>query len=287
MRLGSLTLLAAVGFAAETPAQSLPADARAERNVEYGPHERNRLDLYVPRADKPLPLIIWVHGGGWEAGSKEGNPALNLLARGYAVAGINYRYSKHAPFPAQIHDCKAAVRFLRANAGKYRLDPDRFGVMGASAGGHLVALLGTSGDVPDLDGDGGNTGVSAKVQAVCDWFGPTDLVRLSPPAAKSNAVTRLLGGDTGTKNDVAKAADPITYVSKGDPPFLILHGDQDGLVPLNQSELLHAALGKAGVPSELVVFKGAGHGDAEFRKQLTADANKSRIGDFFDKHLKK
>src|SRR5205823_8686811 len=126
--------------------------------LRYGPHlERNVLDLYrPPKAEGPVPLVIWVHGGGWQNGDKSRTPALDLLARGYAVASINYRLSQHAPFPAQIHDCKAAVRFLRAHAAEYRLDPDRVGAWGMSAGGHLVALLGTSDGVKELEGDLGN-----------------------------------------------------------------------------------------------------------------------------------
>src|SRR5204863_10043821 len=114
-------------------------------------HERHSLDLYVPKSERPLPLVIWIHGGGWQAGNKANPPLLGLTQKGFAVASINYRFSQHAVYPAQIQDCKAAVRFLRKNADKYHLDPDHFGAWGASAGGHLVALLGTSGDAKDLE----------------------------------------------------------------------------------------------------------------------------------------
>lgn len=288
MRFTLTTLLLVVGFApAVAQGPKLPDGTAAERNLKYGPHERNVLDVYTPKSDKPLPLVVWVHGGGWQGGSKDSNPALFLLANGYAVAGVNYRYSSHAAFPAQLHDCKAAVRFLRANAKKYNLDPDHIGVWGASAGGHLVALLGTTGDVKELEGEVGTTGVSSRVQAVCDWFGPTDLLRLSPPGAQPNAVTRLIGGDLGEKKELAKSADPITHITKDDAPFLIIHGDADKLVPLAQSELLHAALKTGGVPSELLVFSKAGHGDAEFRTQMAASESRAKLTGFFDKHLKK
>ncbi len=270
-----------------TAQQKLPDGVKAERNLEYGPHDRHKLDVFVPKGDGPFPLVIWVHGGGWEGGSKEGNPALTLLDKGFAVAGVNYRLSRHAAFPAQIHDCKAAVRYLRANAKKYNLNPESIGVWGASAGGHLVALLGTAGDVKDLEGDVGTQDGSSRVQAVCNWFGPTDLLKLSPPFVKNNAVTRLLGGTTGEKKDLAVKADPITHVTADDPPFLIMHGTKDPLVPLSQSELLEAALKKAKVECELCVFKDAGHGDAEFRKHLQGDAHKTKIADFFAKNLKK
>ena len=260
--------------------------AITEKNLVYGEHERQKLDVSVPAGEGPFPLVVWVHGGGWEGGSKEGNAAASLVGRGFAVASINYRLSKQAVFPAQIHDCKAAIRWLRANAKKYKLDADHVGVMGASAGGHLVALLGTSGGVKELEGDLKPTEPSSKVQAVCDWFGPTDLARLSPAIATNNPITRLLGGTTSEKKELAVLANPITHVSKDAPPFLILQGDKDPLVAAEQSELLHAALEKGGVPSELVIFKGAGHGDGEFRTQLGSEKNKSKIPDFFEKHLK-
>jgi acetyl esterase/lipase len=261
----------------------LPDGTKVERDLAYGSHERQKLDVYGPRGDGPFPLVIWVHGGAWEGGSKDGGgPVIPLLSHGYAVASTNYRLSKHEVFPAQIHDVKAAVRFLRANAKKYHLDSDRFGACGASAGGHLVALLATSGGVKELEGDGGNKDVSSKVSAVIDFFGPTDLARLSPPAAKSNPVTRLLGGTTGDKKDLATLANPITHVTKDDPPILIVHGNEDNLVPASQSELLHEALKKAGVDSTLIIVRGAGHGSGIFVPERMNDY----VG-FFDKHLKK
>lgn len=253
-----------------------------EKNLEYGKHERNKLDLFVPQGDGPFPLIIYVHGGGWEGGSKDGNAAASMAFKGFAVASINYRLSSHAVFPAQIEDCRTAVRFLRSNAKKYKLDPDHFGVIGTSAGGHLVALLGTGCDVKELDGENGKQEVSCAVQAVVDFYGPTDLAKLSPAIAKNNPVTRLLGGTTGEKKELAVLGNPITHISKKTPPFLIIHGDKDTLVPVNQSELLCEALKKANIDSTLVVIPGAGHGrdchTEETRKQWSA---------FFEKHLKK
>ena len=280
------TCLVTSSLVAQTPKlPDAPEGALVAKDVSYGPHERNKLDINVPKSDKPLPLVIWVHGGGWEAGDKALNPATLLTVKGYAVASINYRYSKQAVFPAQLHDCKAAVRFLRDNATKYNLDPDAFGVWGASAGGHLVALLGTTGDVPELEGDA-ETKTSSKVQAVCDWFGPTDLVALAPMSAAFNPITKLLGGSTATKADLAKLANPITHLTKNDAPFLTFHGDGDKLVPVSQSELLHVALTKAGVESELVILKGADHGGREFQAQVGSVENRKKLLAFFDKHLK-
>src|SRR5262245_38192891 len=280
-----ITVVVGVLFAAPPAfAQKVPDGTKVERNLEYGVEERHKLDLYLPKADGPLPLIIWIHGGGWEGGSKDsGGPALQFLERGYAAASINYRLSSQAVFPAQIFDCKGAVRFLRANAKKYGLDTDRFAAMGGSAGGHLAALLGTSGDVADLEGRvGKHRDGSNKVQAVCDIFGPTDLARLSPPGLNGNPVSRLLGGDTGAKRSLAAQADPITHIGKGCEPFFILHGDQDRTVPVSQSQLLHDALKKANVESTLTIVPGAGHDGKvhtpETSKQLQA---------FFDKYLRK
>src|SRR4051794_4436800 len=170
---GTLTAQEAAKSATRSP---IPEGTKVVKDLAYGPHERHKLDLYVPPGNGPLPLVIWVHGGGWEKGSKAGGgPALDLLAKGYAVAAINYRLSQHAVFPAQIEDCKAAVRFLRSIAKEYDRDPDHFGAWGASAGGHLVALLGTTDDQAFPAGPGEKQ-LSSGVQAVCDWFGPSDFL---------------------------------------------------------------------------------------------------------------
>jgi arylsulfatase A-like enzyme/dienelactone hydrolase len=271
---------------AQRPAVDLPESTRVLRDLEYVPdgHERQRLDLYVPANATNLPLIVWVHGGAWLGGSKERPPALPFLKDGYAVASINYRLSQHATFPAQLEDCKAAIRWLRANAGKYGIDPDRIGVWGSSAGGHLVALLGCTGDVVDFD-KGGNLDVSSRVQAVCDFFGPSDFLQMSKmPSdidhdAPDSPEAKLIGGAVHENKDKAAQANPITYVSRDDPPFLILHGDQDRTVPINQSELLHDALRKAGVDSTFHVVKGAGHG-------FGGPEIQEMVRSFFAKHLK-
>ena len=226
------------------------------------------LDLYLPeKGDMSLPLIIWIHGGAWLGGSKDSrSPALSFTTNGYAVAHVGYRLSPEAKFPAQIHDCKAAVRWLRANAMKYNLDPNKFAAWGASAGGHLVALLGTSGGVAELEGNDNDLKESSRVQAVVDWFGPTDLLRMGDAAsdvrhnAPDSPESKLIGGPILENNDKAAKASPTTYVTKEAPPFLIMHGDHDRDVPFNQSELLYAALNKAGVDVTFVPMKGAGHG---------------------------
>jgi acetyl esterase/lipase len=282
LALRSLFAMLAVSGAAFGQAKVPEGLAVSEKNLAYGDHERQKLDLFVPKGDGPFPLVLWVHGGGWSAGSKDSNPLMLMLAKGYAVASTNYRLSQHAPFPAQINDCKAAVRYLRANAAKYKLDPDRFGVAGASAGGHLVALLGTAGNVKELEGDGGNAKVSSKVQCVVDVFGPTDLIKLAGATDAENPITKLMGGKMSEKKELATQANPITHIDKDCPPFLILHGDMDKLVLLNQSELLLEALQKAKIPAELVVVKGAGHDG-----KVMGGENAAKVAAFFDKHLMK
>ena len=245
------------------------AAPRVLRDLEYVPggHERQKLDLYLPGevSSELRPLVIWVHGGAWMSGSKDYCPARPLLEQGYAVASINYRLSQHALFPAQIEDCKAAVRWLRAHAGEYGLDPKRFGAWGASAGGHLAALLGTTGDVEEFD-VGENLEQSSRVQAVCDFFGPTNFAKMSAfPSemdhdAPDSPEARLIGGPVQESPDEVRQADPITYVTEDDPPFLIVHGDKDPLVPHNQSELLLAALEEATVSATLYTVKDGGHG---------------------------
>jgi acetyl esterase/lipase len=279
----------------QPPKAKLPPGTTEHRDLRYGPHEeRNVLDLYVPKSDSPLPLVVWIHGGAWRGGNKSPlNPAMRMLTQGYAVAAINYRLSQHAIFPAQIEDCKAAIRFLRGNARKYNLKPDAFGVWGSSAGGHLVALLGTSGDVKDLEGSvGDHDDVSSRVQAVCDFYGPTDLTRMNEQSKKKGPIdhdspnspeSRLIGGPVQENKEKAAKANPIEYVTKDDPPFLIVHGDADPLVPLGQSEILLAALKKAGIESELVVIKDGGHGGKGFAAQETVE----KIAKFFDSVLKK
>lgn len=267
-----------------------PLPAQVLRDLEYARvgAKSLRLDLYLPRRDAEarLPVVVWIHGGGWRAGDKAGTRAPEVLGEGYAVASINYRLSHEATFPAQIHDCKAAVRWLRAHADAYGLDPERIGAWGSSAGGHLVALLGTSGDVAELEGDvGGNLDQSSRVQAVCDFFGPADLLAVLEPGAWPShvslisPVSLLLGGPVAERVGLARLASPVTHASPDDPPFLIVHGDKDLVVPLDQSQRLHRALTAAEGESALHVVVGAGHG---FRDP-TVDA---LVREFFDRHLR-
>jgi acetyl esterase/lipase len=274
--------------AQEPSGRSASPGIRVLRDLPYveGGHEQQRLDLYLPEKDGARrPLVVWVHGGGWEAGRKEDSPAQWLVGKGYTVASVNYRLSQQAVFPAQLHDCKAAIRWLRANAAKYRLDPDRVGVAGDSAGGHLVALLGATGGVKELEGNLGNLDQSSRIQAVVDFYGPTDFVRWDPGFSQYaySVITRLIGGAPQENKEKARKASSVTYVDKDSAPFLILHGDKDGIVPLAQSQELAEALKKAGVEVNLRVVKGSGHGGPTY---LTPEKRKL-IDEFFAKHLGK
>lgn len=279
---------------------ALPPQVKVVRNVAYipGGHARQKLDLYFfpPKdpqsgktAEKPKPLIIWIHGGAWRAGSKDRCRALFMLNEGYAVASLNYRYSQHAVFPAQIQDCKTAIRWLRTHHQNYNLDPDHFGVWGSSAGGHLSALVGTSGDSTRLTAKPTTESVSSRVQAVCDWFGPIDMLQMNSHSgklgrmdhdSKSSPESQLIGGPI--QENVAKVAraNPITYLSPADPPFLIMHGDADRLVSVRQSMLFHQELKKKNIQSELVIIKGGGHGGFDPAR------TRPQIIQFFNRHLK-
>jgi acetyl esterase/lipase len=229
-------------------------------------HPRQRLDLYIPRDRKVarLPVIVFCHGGGWEQGDKADGAGrlMPFLRTGrYAGVSIGYRLSGEAKWPAQIHDCKAAIRWIRASAAEYRLDPDRIAVWGRSAGGHLALLLGVSGGAPELEGDQGPyEGVSSKVACVANFFGVTEILALGRTMPDSPEA-KLLGGPLSENAVKARAASPLTYVTANDPPVLTVHGDRDSTVPYDQAVRLDAALRKAGVPSYFVTVKGAQHGD--------------------------
>jgi acetyl esterase/lipase len=282
----ALALIASIGpSASAAPTPSCPADPLASipatpllaavgvvvhRDLAYvtGGHVRQKLDLWLPAATKigsTYPVIIYIHGGGWKHGNKSSTwTPIDYVSRGYAVASIDYRFSSDAIFPAQIQDAKAAVRWLRAHAKKYNLDTQHFAAWGESAGGHLASLLGTSAGVAAFD-VGENLSQSSAVQAVVDYYGPTDLLQMAAEAgspahdAACSAESQLVGGALQTHKKKATRANPITYIDGNGPPFFIAHGDQDDSVPQAQSVLLRDALKKAGVPRTYISVAGAGH----------------------------
>ncbi len=239
----------------------LPGGASVVKDIAYVDHpvsQRQALDLYLPaaasdRSGKKVPLVVWIHGGAWRMGDKKGGPYAPLVREGFAAASINYRLTDEACYPAQYDDCVQAVRWLFQHADEYNIDSSRVGVWGASAGGHLSALLGLRAgytkDARDIP-----------IKAICDWFGPADLTwGLKEKAGKENGpIAQLLGG--ADKKELAVEASPIHYVRKNCPPILVMHGDQDNVVPLFQSEQLCKKLKEAGAPVQLEIIKGAGHG---------------------------
>ncbi len=266
-------------------ARRAPRGVTVERDVEYG-RAGDRpltLDVVLPekKSDEPLPAIAFIHGGGWRGGNKSGGVGrvAPLVASGNSVGfSVGYRLTGEAIWPAQIHDCKAAIRWIRANARKYHVDPDRIGVWGSSAGGHLVSMLGTSGDVEKLEGGNGSPDQSS---CVVDFCGPSDFTaaKKMEGGREPSAVTLLLGGPPQEKRDVAREASPVTYVSKDDPPFLIVHGTGDGTVPLQQAEILYEALTKAGCKPVFIKIDGGGHG-------IGGAAVQERVNAFLEKHLR-
>lgn len=268
-----------------------PTDAKKLDDVVYAKTGTRELhvDIVMPKdaPAKPHPCVVWIHGGGWSKGTHKANQAAWLAGKGYVAASVEYRLSGEAIYPAQIQDCKAAIRFLRAHAKDYGIDPNRIGVWGGSAGGHLVACLGTTGGVKELEGSEGNPKESSRVQAVCDFFGPTDLMAspkwLSPPPQ----VSALLGGSPADKPELARLASPVKFVDRKDPPFLIVHGEEDKLVPISQSEELYEALKKAGVSVSFVRVKNAGHGFTGVSIQPTRPEINAAVLAFFNKELKK
>ena len=214
------------------------------------------LDLELPETTvTPVPVVLMLHGGSWSSGSRADFTSPELVENGFAVATIDYRLAPDFKFPSNIQDVKAAVRFLRAHAGEYQLDKNRFGAWGSSAGGHLVALLGLAGPAAGWD-VGENLDQSSAVQAVVDWFGPTHFLGLdSAPTSSRETVARAFGNDSL----VWRQGSPLFMVHTGAPPFLIMHGRRDKLVPLHQSQILHDSLTQAGGSSRLVVVENAGH----------------------------
>jgi len=252
-----------------------------------------KLDLYLPPGNGPHPLIVWLHGGAFLMGDKQQiwwRPLLQQTERGYAVASINYRFANQAVFPAQIYDAKAAVRWLRANAETYQLQTDRIIAGGESAGAYLAAMLGVTGDKSDMeDLTQGNSRQSSRVQGVIDFYGPSDFLQIDQGvpescrnvqshAAPGSPESQLLGCPYPDCPDKAKQASPITHVSKKAPPFLIFHGTGDCLVPFQQSQIIHEALKKAGVRTELHEMPGLNHLDQGF---ITPE-NEKRVNDFID-----
>ncbi|MFC1966339.1 alpha/beta hydrolase fold domain-containing protein [Chloroflexota bacterium] len=266
------------------------------KDVEYGRASDIPLllDIHTPGTPiaTPMPAIIFIHGGGWDSGDKSEKPCVikfsHLATHGFFVASINYRLSGEAPFPAAVEDSKCAIRWLRANADKYNVDPQRIGVAGYSAGGHLAMMVGLVDETAGLEGNGGWGEFSSRVQAVCSYYGPSDFVSTYYEKGSRPSNIKFLGGTMEEKPEIYKTASPINYVTKDDPPLLLVHGELDETVSYNQSEEMYQAYQRAGLEAELIKVNYAGH----IFKQLTDspispsldEIQQARL-DFFIKHL--
>ena len=260
-----------------------------EKGIEFtNPDDQHlKLDLARPeKGDGPFPAVLCIHGGGFRAGTRDGYDGLikQLAARGYVAITVDYRLAPKYPFPAAIHDVKAAVRWLRANAAKYHINPERIGVTGGSAGGHLALYLGVTGGVRELEGEGGNPTQSSKVNCVVNFYGPSDLTKSYGKSVDAAEVLPLfLGGNVEKERPKHITASPLYWVTPQAPPTLCVHGTKDNYVAYEQSIWMVDRLLAAGVDAELVTLQGAGHGfGGEQAKQ--ADA---ALFAFFDKYLKR
>lgn len=266
-------------------------------DIEYaciGEHSL-QLDLHIPETGAPpYPVVVWLFGGGWNRGDRKARPVVrlvddNLYQHGYAIAAIDYRLSGEAKFPAQLEDCKAAIRFLRKHAKSFQIDANRIGVWGFSAGAHLAALLGLTGSINQFE-VGDNLEISSQVQAVCAFAVTSDFRQVNSqntcddPNDPNSATAQLFGGPIQEKLELVTQANPVTYISPQVPPFLLIHGEKDGLIAWEQSKLLHEALGKAGVESTLYIIPNGDHGMAGLN-QAEVEYILNITESFFQKHL--
>ena len=248
------------------------SDKLVIKDVVYAEADGRKLllDIYKPSSNNNPYLIVWVHGGAWHSGSREA-PPLSFVGSGYALASVDYRLSVDAKFPAQIHDIKAAIRYLRANAAKYGYRSDKIIIAGSSAGGHLAALTGVTNNDKELEGSVGEyTTTSSSVQAILDYYGPTNfttILKQSTPhgvSVRGPAMALLLGKTVDNIPDMARKASPVFQVDASDPPLLIFHGDQDIQVPINQSHELVGAYKSHNLNVQMEVVYGAGHSDTPY-----------------------
>lgn len=268
-----------------------PKGTVIHNNIPYNNDklEKHLLDIYIPADAKgKVPVVIFVHGGGWLGNDKYAdmgymkNTVVEIINSGFALASIDYRFSTQAVFPAQIQDCNRAASFLYDNADAYGLDKDRFAVMGFSAGGHLASLMGLSknNNIPSFFMP--DTSASFGFRAVVDFYGPSELVLLPSGDDEKSPESILIGAAPLNRPDLAKIASPVTYVDKNDPPFLIMHGEKDNIVPNQQSRLLHSWLNVLDVESELIIVKDAPH----FGPMYDVPEIRDKVIAFLEKHLK-
>lgn len=289
-RLFRVLVAACSSLVVASSAPRVGAEPRVARDVTFARvgESELRLDLYLPRAGTAAGLIVWVHGGAWRAGSRASVDLVGLTERGWALASVDYRLSTVARFPAQIHDIKAAIRFLRQNAGKYGYPASPIVVAGSSAGGHLAALVGVTNGNAELEGKvGADAQQSSDVQAVVSLYGASDLTTILAQSTPHGldvrvpALELLLGARPEAAPGPARLASPVFHVDARDPPLYLAHGDRDAQMPINQSHELDGAYAKLGLPVRFDVVHGSGHGGPAF----TSPAALARIDEFLRRHL--
>ncbi|MBN9524518.1 alpha/beta hydrolase [bacterium] len=267
---------------------TVPDNVTFEAGIEYANPDGQHLQLNLARpktGDGPFSAVVCIHGGGFRAGKRESYDALTvkLAQKGYVAATVSYRLAPKYQFPAAVHDTKAAVRWVRANAAKYKIDPDRIGVTGGSAGGHLAQFLGVTGDVKEFEGDGGNAGVSSKVKCVVNVYGPSDFTKSYGKSVDAAQVLPLfLGGNLETARPAHIRSSPLNWVTPNAAPTLCIHGTDDQYVAHEQAVWMIDRLKACGVEAELLTLQGAGHGF----KGKDAEAAEAALFAFFDRHLK-
>lgn len=280
-------LALAVASASGQKQPTVPDGVTFETGIEYtNPDDQHlKLNMARPKGDGPFPAVVCIHGGGFRAGKRESYDALTikLAERGYVAVTVSYRLAPKYPFPAAIHDTKAAVRWLRAHAKQYHIDPDRIGTTGGSAGGHLAQFLGVTGDVKEFEGTGGHAEQSSKVKCVVNVYGPSDFTRSYGKSVDAAEVLPLfLGGNVEKARALHIKASPLYWVTPNAAPTLFIHGTEDKYVHVEQAEWIHDKLKAASVETELLKLEGAGHG---FKGKEIETSEKALFA-FFDKHLK-
>ena len=272
-------ILAACCLAAAS--SSVAAAPSVHKDVAYDDaHPAQKLDVYLAETDKPVPAMVYIHGGGWRAGSKNRVPGWltnGVRAGSWAVVSVEYRFTDVAPHPTQVNDCVRAIQFVRHNAADWNIDPQRIGVTGGSAGGHLSLWVALHDDAADADSEDPVERHSSRVACAVSFAGPTDWSFLSELGHEHPAYRQLLGYEPGTPADEMDAkrkkdVSPISFVSPDDPPVMQVHGDQDSIVPVKHARNMHERLKSVGVKTELVIIEGANHGVAGAGPQVAKRA---------------